>query len=143
MWHAFIILYGHSWGTVWSLRQMHQPVSGDISTVKIPLVGLTQAAHNGSCYMRLFEQRAKPSFSDKGIKCFACVCVEQKLCRTRTALQRGRLRQAKRMKGCQNKTQCTQILEQYSEARSPLRAIIPLLCGLCVLLCVCVCVTVF
>lgn len=43
--------------------------------MKIPLVGLTQAAHNGSCYMRLFEQRAKPSFSDKGIKCFACMCV--------------------------------------------------------------------
>lgn len=25
--------------------------------------------------MRLFEQRAQPSFSDKGIKCFAYVCV--------------------------------------------------------------------
>lgn len=72
--YAQLSLSDHSWGIISSLRQMHQRLSGDISSVKIPLAGLKT-----SCSQRKLlyetEQRVQPSFSDKGIKSLACVSV--------------------------------------------------------------------
>ena len=53
---------------------MLQPLSGDISTVKIPLAGLKTSSSQRKL-LHETEQRVQPSFSDKGIKHFASVCA--------------------------------------------------------------------
>lgn len=97
-WHAFIwsspTLAGHSWGGSPGLSGRSISLSLGTSAVwKSPSQAWKQAAHSGSCFMRLFEQRLQPSFSDKGDKVF-CVCVWQKQRHTKTGLQQGRFRQA-------------------------------------------------
>lgn len=113
---------------------MQHSVSGDISSVQIPLAG------NGSCYMRLFEQRVQPSFSDKRIKPFR-VCLfmrvrlKQKQCHTRTDLQARQVETGSQSEGVPNAPGF-----QHNTRPARFRAINRLLCCHSIL---CACARVF